>query len=145
LFAMPNYVLLRDFSVTLYPAQSVGRVNPFLGIDESVVIDPAVPQAPVQQAQSGVGTAAVVNPEVPATGTSDSAIEQALFQNASNPTASQPETSPAQTVDESPALNQSAAVAPDPIQQAPQCDPLTDPTCFDFSAANALFGGPGGQ
>lgn len=37
LFDRPDYVILKDFSVTLFPAKTVGRKNPFLGIDENAV------------------------------------------------------------------------------------------------------------
>lgn len=35
IFGSPQYQSLRDFSVTLFPAQIIGRLNPFLEINES--------------------------------------------------------------------------------------------------------------
>lgn len=84
LFDRPDYVILKDFSVTLFPAKSLGRVNPFLGIDEGVV----VPKSAAQSTPSGASSSSSSAPTPSSTGNSTTSSSVSSSSSASSSVAS---------------------------------------------------------
>jgi len=140
LFTSPKYSALKDFSVTLFPAQSIGRTNPFLGIDEGVVVpSPAVStRAGVSNKTNSTGLGA--------TGSAQQSSSGALSGGTTTGATPQPDSTTAQQV--SSFVDQGQTQGQIPIPPPPPdvsalssagptttCDPFTNPSCLEDPAA----------